>query len=259
LQLLQPYVNITVASCYSRYLQGNMMKPLAGLRVTRRAPPAPNLAQVYLERQADNERWESRKWKQRYIAPAVESIVDLVNLSDTSEAIADFRRRLPEHYDIASSLAAGFRDNDQENSRREANRQLIELRDQLREFWGEATCVGLTPPNETRIAEIIESWRTWYPFNEQGYSEGWWVFWSAGTVYPMQHNFRGAIIRVLFDKRLYLANCPTCGRHFIGDRLNQKYCLSESCLRQANRKRQKNFQARHAKEQPVRKSKRGTS
>lgn len=231
-----------------------MMKSLAGLRVTRQAPPPPNLAQLYLERQADNEKWESRKWKQRYIAPAVESIVDLVNLSDSPEAIADFRSRLPQHYDIASPLAAGFRDNDEENSKREADRQLIELRDQLREFWGEAKpASGQTTTNETRVAQIIESWRTWYPFNEQGVSAGWMVFWSAGTVFPMQHNFRGAMIRVLFDKRLYLANCPTCGRHFIGDRLNQKYCLSESCERKANNARQQKHQDK--KKRAARKSK----
>jgi len=236
------------------------VKALDKLRIQRKiAPPAPGQALLWLERLYDTERDLNRAWKARYSGPAADCIVDLANLDDTPTAIKRFRELLPQHYDIASETVPGFSDKDEEKSRQQANVELIVLRDQLRDFWNEVTRVGQVLPDAAKVSQILHGWQTFYPFNPEGVSDGWQIFWGVGSVFPLQHNFRGAIIRVLFDKRRYLAMCPSCGRYFIKARNDQKNCLSDSCLRKANRERQQDFQERHARKHPGRKSRKRTS
>jgi hypothetical protein len=195
-------------------------------------------ALLWLERSQDTERDLRKLWEEKIEAPATNLMLALVNMGDAPKDIHQF---IPPQYDIAG----------------ETDYDLVELRNELRDFWDEVSKergpTGATDTfgDNTKVARSLYKWWKRYDLD----SDGWKIFWETGTFFPTQKNFRGIIARILFDKRRRLARCPGCSQYFIKSREDQKYCLAVGCLRQANNLRQQKYQRAH-KKSPARKSRR---
>jgi hypothetical protein len=167
-------------------------------------------------------------WKERIEAPAMDTMLALINLGDSPEDLQGFREALPIYYDIA----------------RETNEKLLMLRDELRVFWNEVS--KETGPsarvfgNNEKVALALHNW--WKAYDLA--SDGWKIFWSSGDFYPTQKNFRGIVARALLSRRRYLLIClnPDCKRYFIGRKTDAKYCGDKKCGAFANNFRQQKFQ-----------------
>src|SRR5262249_4457926 len=143
-----------------------------------------------------------RLWDVRVGQPAAELMHALVNAS-SQEEIRRLHSLIPPLYDIAQEPVGN----------------LVELRNQVREFWTELAIershVGTTGMfGSNRVAFLLDKWSKHYALDSEGYI----VFWQSGTFFPTQRNFRGTIARILADKSRYLATCPRCNQYFIKSR-----------------------------------------
>jgi hypothetical protein len=212
-------------------------------QLARRKPTGPTApALFWLGRLQEFERYRREAWEEKIERPAVDLMLALVNMGDSPGDLAAVRQVIPPLYDISE----------------ETDYELVELRNQLRAFWGEISkeqlrmsrrslqnpfgVTGTFGDNAT-VAIALDKWWRRYKLD----SDGYFIDWQAGTFYPTPKNFRGVIARALVDKSRYLAQCPTCNQYFIKKRDDQKYCLAVTCQRRANTLRQQKFQSTHRK------------
>jgi hypothetical protein len=203
-------------------------------QISQRGQSPPNTsALLWLENDEEFELELRRVWKERIEAPAMDTMLALVNMGDSAKDVQAFRLVVQPQYDIA----------------RENDDKLLALRDELRLFWNEVSKETRQSArefgNNEKVAIALHSWWQAYDIT----SDGWKIFWGSGAFVPTQKNFRGTIARTLLGKRRYLAICsnPNCRRYFIGRRTDNKYCGGEDCDRFANNFRQKHFQRKHGR------------
>jgi len=201
------------------------VKPLAESAI----PPTPT-ALLWLERSHDTEQELRRVWAEKIVRPACRLMLELLNMGDAPSDVQRFRKRVPPLTDIA----------------REDDERLVALRDELRGLWKELekerAWFGPTGEFGNNEAAAIVFHRLWHHYELE--SPGYMIFWTTGSFFPTQQNFRGIIARILFDKRRYLALCRHCNGYFIKKRDDQQICLGLNCSRKANRQRQSRHQAK---------------
>lgn len=138
---------------------------------------------------------------------AQEILTLLANVADSADAIAQFRLRCPDYYDVAKC----------------SNDDLLKFRNELRAVWqGKAT------------EGTLERWYHLSPF-----LDGWLIFFKARIILPTGKNFRAMAANICAQRAKYLKQCanPECSQYFIAQRTDAKYCLEPNCLQYGNRVR----------------------
>lgn len=149
---------------------------------------------------------------------AVPIVVELANLADTSEAIADFKRiwHASEHGLGGSS-----------------DQELLRFRDQLRTIWECVEHHSQGKPIDTRVTQPI--FQEWFSPKLDDVN-AWQVIHNAGRFFPKPENIRALAGRIVIHNSTFLARCSVekCRRFFIKKRKSQILCLSEDCERARN-------------------------
>jgi hypothetical protein len=171
------------------------------------------------------------------LTKASDVLLSLVNLEESSEAIAEFRRAWD---------SVGYRIED------ESDQDLLRFRDQLRTFWVIIEEDHLGKPNneQQKQAAIMKQWFS-RSFDDQG---AWWVRPEVGKIIALPANLRALAGCFLIHNHKLLARCanPKCsGKFFVKRRYDQCYCLEEECLKYGNRERNKEWRVRKAQLIPV--------
>jgi hypothetical protein len=164
-------------------------------------------------------------------------LLSLVNLEDSSEAVAEFRSLWePVVYSIAD----------------ESDQDLLRFRDQLRTLWIiiEEDHLGKPSDDQQNQAAIMRQWFS-RSFDDKA---AWWVLPEVGKIIAQPANLRALAGRFVISNHKLLGRCtnPKCtGRFFLKRRCDQCYCLEEECLKYGNRERNKNWRTRKAQLIPV--------
>jgi hypothetical protein len=171
------------------------------------------------------------------LAKAFYVILSLVNLEESSEAIAEFRSEWD---------SVGYRIED------ESDQDLLRFRDQLRTLWViiEKDHLGKPSDDQQKQAAIMKQWFS-CPFDDQA---AWWVIPEVGKIIAQPANLRAVAGRFVICNHKLLGRCanPKCsGRFFVKRRYDQCYCLEEECLKYGNRERNKKWRVRKAQLIPV--------